>query len=62
MMFLSIYWPDFFLNEYNYSNLSDAKKNNREIQFSNHYFNQFCKIQITNPIILKDCENIFVFP
>jgi len=51
-----------FLEEYNYSKLSEAEKDNGEIKFSSYYLNQFCKIQITNPIILKDCENIFVFP
>lgn len=51
-----------FLENYNYRNLTDAEKSNGDIQFSNTYLKQFAKLQITNPVILKDCENIFVFP
>ena len=51
-----------FLKNYNYKNLTIAEKNNGDIQFSNTYLKQFAKLQITNPVILKDCENIFVFP
>lgn len=51
-----------FLKNYNYKTLTIAEKNKGDIQFSNTYLKQFAKLQITNPVILKDCENIFVFP
>lgn len=28
----------------------------------NQFKNQILKLQITNPLILKDCENVFIFP
>lgn len=51
-----------FLKEYDYYSLVEAKKNNGLIKFSETYLHQFLKLQITNPVILKDCEKISVFP
>ena len=51
-----------FLEEYNYSSLKEAVKDNGDLNYSNIYLRQFEKLQITNPVILKDCENIFLFP
>ncbi len=41
-------------------NLRDDK--NKTIQTSDDVLHQMEKLQLTNPIILKDCENISVFP
>ena len=41
-------------------NLRDDK--NKTIQTSEDVLHQMEKLQLTNPIILKDCENISVFP
>src|SRR5699024_11998788 len=41
---------------------SQEKRNDDLIETSTIFLEQFEKLQITNPIILKDCENIFVFP
>jgi len=43
-------------------NLLEGESNDDTISISNLYLKQFEKLQITNPVILKDCENIFVFP
>lgn len=51
-----------FLENYDFSNLRDAEKDSGCIQYSELYLNQFLKLQITNPVILKDCENILIFP
>jgi len=51
-----------FLDNYDFSNLRDAEKDSACIQYSELYLNQFLKLQITNPVILKDCENILIFP
>ncbi|MFA5687489.1 MAG: AlwI family type II restriction endonuclease [Bacilli bacterium] len=44
------------------NSLVDGDANGDTIKVSQYYLKQFEKLQITNPIILKDCENIFVFP
>jgi AlwI restriction endonuclease len=46
----------------NIGTLSEGKQNGELIETSPIFLEQFEKLQITNPIILKDCENIFVFP
>jgi len=46
----------------NISSLGEGKRNGDLIETSTIFLEQFEKLQITNPIILKDCENIFVFP
>lgn len=51
-----------FLDNYDYSNLRDAEKDDGVIKFSNTYLIQFLKLQLTNPVILKDCEGILVLP
>jgi hypothetical protein len=51
-----------FLKNYDFKNLRDAEKESGCIQYSELYLNQFLKLQITNPVILKDCENILIFP
>lgn len=51
-----------FLEEYNYPSLKAAVKDKGDLNYSNIYLKQFEKLQITNPVILKDCENIFLFP
>lgn len=51
-----------FLEEYNYSSLKAAVKDKGDLNYSNIYLKQFEKLQISNPVILKDCENIFLFP
>jgi len=43
-------------------NLKEGASNNDLINKSLFFLKQFEKLQITNPILLKDCENIFVFP
>ncbi|CAA0177336.1 conserved hypothetical protein [Tenacibaculum maritimum] len=53
---------DVLIKDYNYSNLREAEKEGATINFSNTYLKQFLKLQLTNPVILKDCENILVFP
>ena len=53
---------EIFLEEYHYSSLKDAERNSGTIDYSKTYLNQFLKLQITNPVILKDCRNILVFP
>lgn len=44
------------------NNLKEGEANHSTIGESSFYLKQFEKLQISNPIILKDCENIFVFP
>ena len=39
-----------------------VKDKDKTIQMSEKILYQMEKLQITNPVILKDCENIFVFP
>ncbi len=51
-----------FLEGYHYSSLKDAERDGGTIDYSETYLNQFLKLQITNPVILKDCRNILVFP
>ncbi len=51
-----------FFKNFEFNNLKDAEKENGCIQYSELYLNQFLKLQITNPVILKDCENILIFP
>ena len=51
-----------FLEDYNYSNLRDGEKDGGLINYSGTYLEQFLKLQLTNPVILKDCESILVFP
>lgn len=51
-----------FLENYDYSNLRDAEKDKGVINYSDTYLKQFLKLQLTNPVILKDCESILVFP
>jgi hypothetical protein len=46
----------------NIGTLSEGSESGDLIQSSKVFLEQFEKLQITNPIILKDCENIFVFP
>lgn len=46
----------------NIGTLGEGKRNGNLIQTSPIVLEQFEKLQITNPVILKDCENIFVFP
>lgn len=46
----------------NIGTLSQGKQKGDLIETSRIFLEQFEKLQITNPIILKDCENIFVFP
>lgn len=53
---------DSSLKGYNYSNLREAEKDEGTINYSDTYLKQFLKLQITNPVILKDCESISVFP
>lgn len=43
-------------------NLLDYKKNKELVEISPVFQFQMIKLQITNPAILSDCENIFVFP
>jgi len=50
------------LENYDYSNLREAERNEGTINYSNTYLKQFLKLQLTNPVILKDCESILVFP
>jgi len=50
------------LENYDYSNLREAERNEGTINDSNTYLKQFLKLQLTNPVILKDCESILVFP
>lgn len=42
--------------------LREGKLSGELIESSPVFLEQFEKLQITNPIILKDCEDIFVFP
>jgi hypothetical protein len=51
-----------FLDNYDFNNLREAEKHNGCIQYSEIYLKQFLKLQITNPVLLKDCENVFLFP
>jgi len=51
-----------FLENYDYSNLRDAEKDKGVVNYSDTYLKQFLKLQLTNPVILKDCESILVFP
>jgi hypothetical protein len=51
-----------FINDYDYSNLREGEKNQGVINYSETYLKQFLKLQLTNPVILKDCENTLVFP
>ncbi|WP_431137554.1 AlwI family type II restriction endonuclease [Psychroserpens mesophilus] len=51
-----------FLEDYDYPNLKEAEKDGGTINFSETYLKQFFKLQLTNPVILKDCEGILVFP
>lgn len=51
-----------FLEEYKYTSLKAAVQDKGDLNYSNVYLRQFEKLQITNPVILKDCENIFLFP
>jgi len=54
---------DFHKNDYKVmKNLKEGEENGDTISESEFYLKQFEKLQITNPIILKDCENIFTFP
>lgn len=53
---------DSFLDNYDYSTLSEAEKHKGTINYSDTYLRQFLKLQLTNPVILKDCENVLVFP
>ena len=53
---------EFFLERYDYSNLIDAEKDGGTIKYSDVYLKQFLKLQLTNPVILKDCEGVLVFP
>jgi hypothetical protein len=53
---------EYLLNNYDYSNLREAEKDEGTINYSNTYLKQFLKLQLTNPVILKDCESILVFP
>lgn len=46
----------------NFKNLDDYKKHNQLIETSPIFQFQMIKLQITNPVISSDCENIFVFP
>ena len=51
-----------YLEDYDYPNLKEAEKDGGTINFSETYLKQFLKLQLTNPVILKDCEGILVFP
>ncbi|WP_188347453.1 AlwI family type II restriction endonuclease [Sphingobacterium cavernae] len=51
-----------FVNDFDYPNLALAEKDKSSYDYSDIYLQQFIKLQITNPIILKDCEDIFIFP
>lgn len=51
-----------FVNNFDYPNLALAEKDKSSYDYSDIYLQQFIKLQITNPIILKDCEDIFIFP
>lgn len=51
-----------FINDYNFINLREAEKNKALINYSETYLKQFLKLQLTNPVILKDCEGVLVFP
>lgn len=51
-----------FLKDYDYPNLHLAENENGTISYSDIFLTQFLKLQITNPVILKDCENVFVLP
>ena len=53
---------EYLLKNYDYSNLIEAEKDEGTINYSNTYLKQFLKLQLTNPVILKDCESILVFP
>jgi len=53
---------DIFLDKYKYPNLKLAEKEKGVINYSETYLKQFLKLQITNPVIIKDCENISIFP
>lgn len=46
----------------NIGTLGDGARNNELILDSPFVLKQFEKLELTNPIILKDCENISVFP
>lgn len=51
-----------FFENYSYKKLSEAERNGEDLHYSKGFLHQFAKLQITNPVILKDCENIFIFP
>lgn len=51
-----------FLLNYDYSNLREAEKEEGVIKYSDTYLKQFLKLQLTNPVIFKDCESILIFP
>ncbi|RBQ26350.1 AlwI family type II restriction endonuclease [Arcobacter sp. CECT 9188] len=54
---------DFHKNDFKtMKNLKEGEDNGDTISESEFYLKQFEKLQITNPIILKDCESIFTFP
>lgn len=46
----------------NIGTLGEGQNNGELIKTSPIILEQFEKLQITNPILLKDCENIYVFP
>jgi hypothetical protein len=50
------------INIKNIGTLNEGKENGELLETSPILLEQFEKLQITNPIILKDCENILVFP
>ena len=51
-----------FLENYDYPSLREAEKEEGTINYSDIYLKQFLKLQLTNPVILKDCEGVLIFP
>jgi len=50
------------LENYDFSSLREAEKEESTINYSDTYLKQFLKLQLTNPVILKDCEGVLIFP
>lgn len=51
-----------FIENYDFPSLREAEKEEGTINYSDTYLKQFLKLQLTNPVILKDCEGVLIFP
>lgn len=51
-----------FLDNYDFESLISAEKEEGTINYSETYLKQFLKLQLTNPVLLKDCEGVLIFP